>query len=206
MYRGGCGVEKGATLTAAERTVMSYSCDRARSIAWGINGGLPSLPHGVWLNPGGEGERFLGAMFSNVPLQAGDTFTRPSAGGGGYGDPLDRDPEAVKEDVADGYVSVERALRDYGVVVREVDAELSEYEIDPEATERERARIRSERRGWLEEDAGSVAERYRDGALDVLDLVRHYGVILDWGTGELLPKTTDTYRAMLQRRAAAYWS
>jgi N-methylhydantoinase B len=79
-FRGGCGVEKGATLTRAERTVMSYSCDRARSIAWGIEGGLPSLPHGVWLNPGLERERFLGAVFSNVPIVAGDMLTRPVRG------------------------------------------------------------------------------------------------------------------------------
>lgn len=205
-FRGGCGVEKGATLTAAERTVMSYSCDRARSIAWGIEGGLPSLPHGVWLNPGTERERFLGAIFSNVPIVSGDTFTRPSAGGGGYGDPLERDPEAVREDVADGYVSIERALVDYGVAVREVDAELAEYEVDLAATERERARIAGERLGWLEEDAESVAARYRSGELDVLDLVRHYGVILDWGTGELLPETTKTFRAMLERRASRHWA
>jgi N-methylhydantoinase B len=51
-----------------------------------------------------------------------------------------------------------------------------------------------------------VAERYRAGELNVLDLVRQYGVILDWGTGELLPKTTETYRAMLQRRAASHWA
>jgi N-methylhydantoinase B len=204
-FRGGCGVEKGATLTAAERTVMSYSCDRARSIAWGIEGGLPSLPHGVWLNPGSEGERFLGAVFSNVPIVAGDMFTRPSAGGGGYGDPLDRDPDAVCEDIADGYVSIERALKDYGVVIREIDADLSEYEVDHEATVAARTTQAAARRGWLEEDAESVAERYRAGELDVLDLVRHYGVILDWGSGELLPKTTVTFRAMLQRRSASHW-
>ena len=39
----------------------------------------------------------------------------------------------------------------------------------------------------------------------MLDLVRHYGVILDWGTGELLPKTTETFREMLQRRSASHW-
>jgi N-methylhydantoinase B len=204
-FRGGCGVEKGATLTAAERTVMSYCCDRARSIAWGIEGGLPSLPHGVWLNPGREDERFLGAVFSNVPIVAGDMFTRPSAGGGGYGDPLERDPDHVCEDIADGYVSIDRALKDYGVVIREIDADLSEYEVDRESTAAARTRMAAARRGWLEEDAASVAERYRAGELDVLDLVRHYGVILDWGTGELLPKTTVTFRAMLQRRSASHW-
>ena len=108
-FRGGCGVEKGGTLTRAEATVVSYCCDRARSITWGMSGGLPSLPHGVWLNRGSEDERFLGSIFSNVPLVPGDRFTRPSAGGGGFGDPLERDPAAVREDVADGYVTLERA-------------------------------------------------------------------------------------------------
>jgi N-methylhydantoinase B len=205
-FRGGCGVEKGALLREAESTVMSYLCDRARSITWGIEGGLPSIPHGVWLNKGTEQERFLGAVFSNVPVGAGDVFTRPSAGGGGFGDPLERDPQAVCEDVADGYVSVERARKDYGVCVREIDAELVEYEVDEESTAQERQRIRAERLGWLEENPDSVAERYRSGELDVLDLVRHYGVILDWGTGELLPKTTEQFRAMLRRRMVPHWS
>jgi N-methylhydantoinase B len=205
-FRGGCGVEKGAHLREAESTVMSYMCDRARSITWGIEGGLPSIPHGVWLNKGTERERFLGAVFSGVTVGPGDVFTRPSAGGGGFGDPLARDPAAVCEDVADGYVTVERARKDYGVVVREVDAELARYEVDEEETARERDRIAADRFGWLEEEPESVAERYRAGELDVHDLVRHYGVILDWGTGELLPKTTEQFRAMLGRRMVPHWS
>ena len=204
-HRGGIGVEKGATLTGAENTVMSYLCDRARSITWGIEGGLPSIPHGVWLNKGTDEERFLGAVFADVPIRSGDTFTRPSAGGGGFGDPLERDPEQVREDVVDGFVSIERARKDYGVVVNEVDAELSEYEIDHEETERERARIAEERWGWLDEDPESVAERFRAGELDEMDVIRRHAVVLDWGTGELLPKTTETFRAMVRRRAAAHW-
>jgi N-methylhydantoinase B len=200
-YRGGCGVQKGGALTAVDKTVMSYCCDRARSVTWGIEGGLPSLPHGVWLN-----DRFLGAVFSNVPLQTGDSFTRPSAGGGGFGDPLERDPAAVREDVIDGYVTIERAARDYGVVVRAVDPELDGYEIDGEATARQREEIRGARLGWLEEDAEDVARRYREGELDALDLVRRYGVILDWGTGQLLARTTEQFRRMLRRRAAAHWA
>ena len=203
-FRGGCGVEKGAVLREAEDTVMSYMCDRARSITWGIQGGLPSIPHGVWLTRDGE-ETFLGAVFSNVPCVSGDRFTRPSAGGGGFGDPLERDPFAVREDVADGYVSIERARKDYGVVVRELDAELSEYEVDEEGTAAERGRIRSERVDWLAEDPESVAERYRSGDLDQLDVIRRHGVVLDWGTGELLPRTTEQFRTMLQRRMVAHW-
>jgi len=205
-YRGGCGVEKGALLREAENTVMSYMCDRARSITWGIEGGLPSIPHGVWLQRAGEEKQFLGAVFSNVPVGPGDMFTRPAAGGGGFGDPLERDPEAVREDVADGYVSIERARKDYGVVVRELDVHLALYEVDEEATAEERERIRSQRPSWLEEDPQAVAARYRSGELDALDLVRHYGVILDWGTGDLLPKTTEQFRAMLRRRMVPHWT
>jgi N-methylhydantoinase B len=184
-FRGGCGVEKGAILREAEATVMSYMCDRARSVTWGLDGGLPSIPHGVWLTRGGE-ETFL-------------------AGGGGFGDPLERDPAAVVEDVADGYVSIERARKDYGVVVREVDAELAEYAVDEEATGAERKQIAAERLGWLEEDPEAVAERYRAGQVDLLDVIRRHGVILDWGTGELLAKTTEQFRAMLRRRTVAHW-
>jgi N-methylhydantoinase B len=180
-------------------------CDRARSITWGIEGGLPSIPHGVWLTR--EGERsFLGAVFSNVPCGPGDEFTRPSAGGGGFGDPLERDPAAVKEDVTDGYVSIERARKDYGVVVDEVDADLAAYEVDAQKTVAERERIRSERLSWLQEDPESVAGRYREGVLDQLDVIRCHGVILDWGTGELLPRTTEQFRAMLQRRMVPHWA
>ncbi|WP_427870234.1 hydantoinase B/oxoprolinase family protein [Leucobacter luti] len=204
-FRGGCGVEKGGTLTDAEASVMSYCCDRARSITWGIEGGLPSIPHGVWLNRDTENERFLGSIFSSVPVQPGDTFYRPSAGGGGFGDPLDRTPEEVLEDVIDEYVSVERAAADYGVVIRAIDPELDQYEIDREATTEKRAWIRANRADWLESDPALVAEKYRRGELDLLDVIRRHGVILDWGTGELFAETTRQHREQMRRRSGAHW-
>jgi N-methylhydantoinase B len=111
----------------------------------------------------------------------------------------------VREDVADGYVSILRAANDYGVVIRAVDEELAEYEVDEAATVAERARIRSARKGWLVADPETVAARYRAGELDMLDLVRHYGVLLNWETGELLPKSTEQHREMMQKRSAAFW-
>lgn len=204
-FRGGCGVEKGGTLTDAEASVMSYCCDRARSITWGIEGGLPSIPHGVWLNRGTENERFLGSIFSSVPVEPGDTFYRPSAGGGGFGDPLERTPEEVLEDVIDGYVSLERAEADYGVVVREIDRALDEFEIDLDATKTARAWIRDNRAQWLSSDPVDVAEKYRSGELSMLDVIRRHGVILDWGTGELFEETTRQHRAQMQRRSADHW-
>ncbi|NLA66240.1 MAG: hydantoinase B/oxoprolinase family protein, partial [Leucobacter sp.] len=204
-FRGGCGVEKGGTLTDAESSVMSYCCDRARSITWGIDGGLPSIPHGVWLNRGTENEQFLGSIFSSVPVQPGDTFYRPSAGGGGLGDPLLRAEEEVLEDVIDGYVSINRAAEDYGVVITAVDPDIDHYEIDHKATVAKRDWIREHRAGWLTSDAAEVAEKYRSGELDMLDVIRRHGVILDWGTGELFEETTRQHRAQMQRRSASHW-
>ena len=204
-FRGGCGIEKGGTLTDAESTVMSYCCDRARSITWGIEGGLPSIPHGVWLNRGSEKEVFLGSNFSSVPVQAGDSFIRPSAGGGGFGDPLERSVEEVLEDVIDGYVSMHRAAEDYGVVITAIDPELDDFRIDFASTAAKRKSISAERQGWLEIDPTVIAEGYRSGKIDMLDVIRRHGVILDWGTGELFQITTNQYRALMERRSARHW-
>ncbi|WP_121743465.1 hydantoinase B/oxoprolinase family protein [Natronorubrum halophilum] len=204
-HRGGCGLRKGGRMLACENSVISYCSDRARSITWGINGGLPGVPHGVTLDRDGHEPEEMGTVFSSVPIEEGDTFVRPSSGGGGFGDPLERDPEAVLEDVKDDYVSIERAATDYGVVIDPIDPELCEYEIDSEATERKRAHIRENRDGWLHEDPEAVAERYHDGELDKLDLIRQYGVILDWSTGELLENTTAQFREMLEERAVGEW-
>ncbi|OCA88970.1 hydantoinase B/oxoprolinase family protein [Pseudobacillus wudalianchiensis] len=206
QFRGGCGVEKGGILTDANDTVMSYCCDRSRSVTWGIFGGLPSTPHGAWLNKDTEDGKFLGAIFSNIKLKKGDTFTRPSAGGGGLGDPLERDPKAVLEDVIDEYVSIERAKKDYGVVIREIDREIDLFEIDEEATKAERQFIRDSRAGWLEEDMDSVIAKYRSGEIDQLDLIRRYGVIVDMATEQVLTKTTEQNREMMKKRSLAYWA
>ncbi|MFJ5536217.1 hydantoinase B/oxoprolinase family protein [Vreelandella titanicae] len=204
-FRGGCGVEKGGVLTDVDKTVMSYCCDRGRSVTWGINGGLPSVPHGVWINKGTAKEKYLGATFSNVGVHPGDMFTRPSAGGGGFGDPLERPPEEVLEDVIDGYVSVKRAECDYGVVINVNDPDVDDYDIDLEQTRRARDWIRAHRKEWLEKAPQAVAKQYRDGELSVLDIIRRYGVVLDWGTGELLEKSTQQFREALRRRSSNYW-
>ncbi len=206
-FRGGAGVIKTSTVGNADETVLSYICDRERSVVWGLKGGLPSMPHGLWIRRRGQNDReWLGALFSDVPIGAGDVFSRSTAGGGGLGDPLERDPTAVMRDVEDDYVSLKRAREDYGVVLTVVDADLARYEVDEAATKAARAEITAARRGWLEEDPESVAHRYRNGELDEFDMVRRYGVIVDWGTGELLPRTTTQFRNMMRKRSAAQWN
>ena len=110
------------------------------------------------------------------------------------------------EDVIDGYVSIGRAAKDYGVVVILVDPELDKYKVGQKATTALRRQIAADREGWLKEDAHDVAKRFRAGELDALDLVRRYGVIVDWGTGELFENTTRQFRELFQKRSVAYWS
>jgi N-methylhydantoinase B len=64
----------------------------------------------------------------------GDVIQFQSAGGGGYGDPLQRDPEAVEADVRNGYVSIEKAREDYGVIIDSIS-----LKVDPAATASVRA-------------------------------------------------------------------
>jgi N-methylhydantoinase B len=206
-WRGGAGVRKASILREADQTVISYICDRERAIVWGIQGGLPSMPHGLSLTrKGAEHVQWLGSAFSDVKLNAGDMFSRPTAGGGGFGDPLERDPALVREDVSNDYVSIGRARKDYGVVLRVIDLDLAEYDVDEAATQAERARIRAARRSWIVEDPQAVARRFRAGELDAMDAVRHYAVILDWETGEVLPNSTAQFREMYEKRASAYWT
>lgn len=206
-WRGGAGVQKTSILLESENAVMSYICDRERAVVWGIEGGLPSMPHGLTIRRNGESEaKWLGSVFSDYPVYTGDEFARPTAGGGGFGDPLERDIEKVREDVIDNYVSVERAARDYGVVIREIDADLCEYEIDVAATEKLRAEIRAERLHWARMDPQQVSDLYKSGKINALDAVRRYAVILEWETGELLPRTTAQFRETFERRSVAHWA
>ncbi|RFC68943.1 MULTISPECIES: hydantoinase B/oxoprolinase family protein [Mesorhizobium] len=205
-FRGGAGVEKASILLEAEKTVISYICDRERAVVFGTNGGLPSMPHGLSIYRAATGkEEWLGSVFSDVSIETGDIFSRPTAGGGGFGDPLERDPERVREDVIDDYVSIERARKDYGVVLKPIDVELGEYEIDAAATKAERADIRAKRQAWATSDPQAISDKYKAGELDAMDAVRRYAVILDWDSGEVLPETTAQFREMFQKRTAAHW-
>ncbi len=78
-----------------------------------------------------------GNSYGLTQLQPGDTITIDAPGGGGYGNPLERETDAVLNDVMEGYVSIERAETDYGVVV---DPET--YAVDGEKTRRLRRRLK----------------------------------------------------------------
>ena len=76
-------------------------------------------------------EKRLPTRYADYPLKGGDRFQLDTPGGGGLGNPLERDPAMVLADIREGYVSVEAAARDYGVVIA-ADA------VDEAATQKER--------------------------------------------------------------------
>jgi N-methylhydantoinase B len=73
-----------------------------------------------------------------ITLQTGDVYRHVMAGGGGFGDPLERDPESVRVDVLDGKVTIEHARAAYGVVID------SRRLVDVNATRTLRAERRSQ--------------------------------------------------------------
>jgi N-methylhydantoinase B len=91
----------------------------------GIAGGKPGRTGAIWINPERPEAKRLPTRYADYPLKAGDIFRLDTPGGGGYGDPLRRDPERVLADVREGFVSPKAAEREYGVTVkREGDKKL----------------------------------------------------------------------------------
>ncbi|MDB5650563.1 MAG: 5-oxoprolinase [Hyphomicrobiales bacterium] len=126
-FRGGLGTKRTWRILAEESTV-NLRTDRFQHSSPGLFGASPALPSKAVLNPGAEGERPLTSKIAGLRLKKGDVVAWQLAGGGGYGDPMQRDHARVQRDVRMGYVTLEGARRDYGVVLR---ADMS---IDEDAT------------------------------------------------------------------------
>jgi N-methylhydantoinase B len=107
---------------------------RSKSPPWGFNGGMEATPGRNVFFPDTSKEKLVST--GALDMEPGETVRVISAGGGGWGNPLQRDPELVKRDVEYGYVSMEGAKRNYGVIVKK---HGRRYEIDLPATKRARA-------------------------------------------------------------------
>lgn len=113
--RGGLGSIRDMQLLEDGR--MSLEGDGNKYAPWGIFGGKDGYPGEVVLNPGTPGEVQLPSKFQDRQVPAGTVLRTVSPAGGGYGDPLERDPQRVLEDVLDDYITAEMARDQYGVVV-----------------------------------------------------------------------------------------
>ena len=115
-YRGGCGIIRDVRLLAPEGT-FGLRVENHRFPAWGIAGGRAGGTSRVLLNPGQPGQRDIRPFSDDNRWVAGDLVRLYTAGGGGWGDPLERDVDLVEKDVRGGFVSLEAARSEYGVVI-----------------------------------------------------------------------------------------
>lgn len=104
----------------------------------GAAGGLPGGSNWSWREDL-DGRRTELPNSFDVTLKAGERLISEACGGGGYGDPLDRDPERVVWDLREGWISPERCLEVFGVVI---DTSTEEYRVDHPATAEMRSRKR----------------------------------------------------------------
>jgi len=144
QWRGGCGshfVKEVRTATYVNQYVVNQ-----RHVHPGIAGGHDGAPDRCTLRAGTTHEVVVDPSVSGFALAAGERLVYDFGGGGGWGDPLDRDPRAVLDDVWDEYVSLDAARRDYGVVITGSLDDLS-LALDEEAT----AHLRDERRSSIGE-------------------------------------------------------
>lgn len=126
-YRGGCGVVRDIRVTADEG-ILGSRLENVLYPAWGVNGGHSGRPGKLIVNPGTPDERELKPLSDNNRLVKGDLLRIMTPGGGGWGDPLEREMTRVRDDVLDGFISAASALEDYGVVLNPQTFELDEAE------------------------------------------------------------------------------
>jgi N-methylhydantoinase B len=125
-HRGGWGVQFDFRILRPESIVTARGIERTRFEPWGLAGGHAATRTRTFVNAGTEREREIGRI-DVLHLEPGDIVSVWTSGGGGYGNPLERDPAAVSADVRSGLLSASAAKRDYGVVMRD-------GTVDPQAT------------------------------------------------------------------------
>jgi N-methylhydantoinase B len=121
----------------------------------GIAGGLSGEPNKLVLRDGDADEVVVSHTADWIPLEAGQRIRYDYGGGGGWGDPLNRDPQAVLDDVLDEYVSHEAAEREYGVVLTGSLDDLS-LALDSAQTTALRAERRAQRPDTAQSDSAQT--------------------------------------------------
>lgn len=154
LHRGGVGVHRHYRFEADSTGICLVS--KTKSAPWALDGGKDGKPARIVLDKDTNGE----------VVTRGGTYARPAGtrldnctgGGGGYGDPLQRDPNLVLDDVIDGFVSRNAAEIDYGVVLKELEISITEKDdldestqgklaVDQDATAHTRGELKQFQRG-----------------------------------------------------------
>ena len=152
-FRGGTPYRRDYRLLEAE-AILQVRADRQAIPPYGLYGGEPGAPSQSLLNPDGEA-RVLPSK-PTMTIRRGDVFRHELAGGGGWGDPLERDPVRVLDDLRNELITEPFAREAYGVVV-----DTARWTVDATATRALRAELRA-RRG-----PGPLPRVKRGGGRDV---------------------------------------
>jgi len=137
-WRGGVGVERSWMMLASSAT-LSILAERTKIPPWGLYGGKPGSK-GEYLIVKPDGKRIVLNSKCTLRIGMGDVLIVRTPGGGGYGDPLERDPNLVLKDVVNGLVSLDSAKNDYGVLIKP-----NTMEIDLEETQKLRKKMKTMR-------------------------------------------------------------
>jgi N-methylhydantoinase B len=162
-YRGGLGYLKELrTLVDGHYTMVT---ERTAFACVGIKGGRWGAPGSSIRNPGTDTEEHVFFSRDAVPVKANDLIRLITPGGGGWGDPLEREIELVRMDVIRRLVTIGRAEKDYGVVM-----DPDTHEVDVSATAKLRKEIAEERGPTKLIDRGPYAETLiKKGLIEVSD-------------------------------------
>ena len=131
-WRGGAGVVFEFQVNAPNTIVTARGMERLRLRPWGRMGAGPGSVSDTVVNPGTPDAEIVGKI-DVLKLAPGDVVRIVSPGGGGFGDPFERDPEMVRQDVANRFVSAREAADVYGVVLRD------DLTVEVDATTRRRS-------------------------------------------------------------------
>jgi len=194
-WRGGLGLTR-AVRILADGTRLSVLAEKAVLPPFGVCGGGAGATNRFYLRRDGREvpPSPLPGKVSAFPIERDDILMMESSGGGGYGDPLDRDPARVAADVAEGYVTAATAETVYGVVLRDGAPDVDGTRAAREALHGRRHRVTLRAAGGLEAargrsvrlDAGT-ASALGVGPGGVVELVNPRGAPLRAWIVELLP-------------------
>jgi N-methylhydantoinase B len=182
----GPGEFRGARGTFCERrciippkgkiTQMSGDCDGETYPPHGVAGAPPVACGEMYLLKAGKKEKEVFKTMDMCEINSGDILIEKAMGGGGWGNPFNRDPEKIKVEIRDKFLSIERARYAYGVVVNQEEKDNPEsYSVDYKATEALRKRLKNKP---VYRNIDEVKEDVLAGKLTIPEARKVYGVAL----------------------------